>query len=226
MKSKKIVIVVLILLILVGGFIGYKSVKNYRSSNILLSLFNDALVHDGDTYFINGKEVTRDKANDINRYGYICYAKVYKYKSRNIYPRVKDSEEMYLGTSVEEDLNIDNYRISLAFRQEVTCRYFPQKCIAKGNHESSIRVTVHKDGKIIKLSKEDYQKTFNYMWRLLKRDYFDLLINYIARSYNYPYSYDNFGYFKNFTFYLWDDSKINYKSIKLSEEEILKVVNG
>ena len=63
------------------------------------------------------------------------------------------------------------------------------------------------------------------MWYVLKRDYFDLLINYIARSYNYPYSYDNFGYFKNFTFYLWDDSEINYKSIKLSEEEILKAVN-
>lgn len=64
------------------------------------------------------------------------------------------------------------------------------------------------------------------MWYVLKRDYFDLLINYIARSYNYPYSYDNFGYFKNFTFYLWDDNEINYKSIKLGEEEILKVVNG
>ena len=231
MKSKKIVIVVFILLILVGGFIGYKSVKNYRSSNILLSLFNDVLVHDGDTYFINGKEVTRDKANDINRYGYIGYAKVYKYKSRNIYPRVKDSEEIYLGTRVEEVLKINksdiyssNYDIYLSFDQEVTCRYFPQKCIAKGNHESSISVTVHKDGKIIKLSKEDYQKTFNYMWEVLKRDYFDLLINYIARSYNYPYSYDNFGHFKNFTFCLWD-SKINYKSIKLSEEKILKMVN-
>lgn len=221
MKSKKIVIVVLILLILVGGFIGYKFAKNYRSSNILLSLFNDVLVHDGDTYFVNGEEVTRDKANDSYSYAY-----VHKYKSHNIYPRVKDSEEIYLGTSVEEDLNIDNYRISLAFRQEVTCRYFPQKCIANGNHESRIAVTVFKDGKIIKLSKEDYQKTFNYMWYLLKKDYFDLLINYIARNYNYPYSYDNFGYFKNFTFYLWDDSEINYKSIKLSEEEILKAVNG
>lgn len=112
------------------------------------------------------------------------------------------------------------------FAQEYTCYHFNKKCIASGKQESSIHVTVVKDGKIIKLSKEDYQKTFNYMWNVLKKDYFDVLINYIARSYNYPYSYDNFGYFKNFTFYLWDDSEINYKSIKLSEEEILKVVNG
>lgn len=127
--------------------------------------------------------------------------------------------------SVGEVLEIDNYRISMNFVESVTC-YNLKKCIANGNHESKFVVSVFKGVERIKLSKEDYQKTFNYMWYLLKSDYFDLLINYIAQSYYYPYSWDNFGYFKNFTFYLWDDSEINYKSIKLSEEEILKVVNG
>ena len=221
MKSKKIVIVVLILLILVGGIIGYKTVKNYRSSNILLSLFKDARVHDDMTCFIDGKQVTIYKANDSNSYAY-----VFKFKSDNFYHRAKDSEKKYFGTSVGEYLKIDNYEITLYFTQEYKCYHFNKKCIASGKQESSINVTVVKYGKIIKLSKEDYQKTFNYMWNELKKDYFDLLINYIARSYNYPYSYDNFGYFKNFTFYLWDDSEINYKSIKLSEEEILNVVNG
>ena len=216
MKNKKIAIVVLILLILVGGFIGYKSVKNYRSSNILMSLYNDRHVKEDQTYFINGKEVSSDEADNSNSYAY-----VYKFKSRNYYPRVEDR----VGTSVSEILNIDNYRIQMSFGESVTSNNL-KKYIANGRHESSIRVTVSKDKDRIKLSKEDYQKTFNYMWNELKRDYFDLLITNIAQSYNYPYSYDNFGYFKNFTFYLWDDSEINYKSIKLSEEEILKVVNG
>ncbi len=216
MKSKKIVIVVLILLILVGGFIGYKSAKNYHSTNILLSLYNDLHVKEDQTYFINGKEVSSDEADNSNSYAY-----VFKFKSRNYYPRVEDR----IGTSVGEVLKIDNYHIQMSFGESVTCNNL-KKCIANGRHKSSIRVVVSKDEDRIKLSKEDYQKTFNYMWNELKRDYFNLLINYIARSYIYPYSYDNFGYFKNFTFNLWDDSEINYKSIKLSEKEILKVVNG
>lgn len=215
MKSKKIVIVVLILLILVGGFIGYKTAKNYCSSNILMSLYNDRHVKEDETYFINGKEVSSDEADNSNSYAY-----VYKFKSRNYYPKVEDS----IGTSVGEVLKIDNYHIQISFGESVTCNNL-KKCIANGRHESSIRVAVSKDNDRIKLSKEDYQKTFNYMWNELKKDYFNLLINYIARSYNYPYSYDNFGFFRNFTIHLWNDD-INYESIKLSEEEILKVVNG
>ena len=224
MKSKKIVIVALILLILVGGFIGYKSVKNYRSSNILQSLYNDEYVKDEKTYFINRKEVTKDEAINSNSYAYVLKSKTPLIKTYE-YRRGNEHEEKEIWMRVGEVLDIDNYRISLAFDEQITC-YNLKKCIANGNYESKFEVIVSKDAEFIKLSKEDYQKTFNYMWYLLKRDYFDLLINYIARSYNYPNSYDNFGYFKNFTFYLWDDSEINYKSIKLSEEEILKVVNG
>ena len=215
MKSKKIVIVVFVLLILVGGFIGYKTAKKYRSSNILMSLYNDRHVKEDETYFINGKEVSSDEADNSNSYAY-----VYKFKSRNYYPKVEDS----IGTSVGEVLKIDNYHIQISFGESVTCNNLI-KCIANGRHESSIRVAVSKDNDRIKLSKEDYQKTFNYMWNELKKDYFNLLINYIARSYNYPYSYDNFGFFRNFTIHLWNND-INYESIKLSEEEILKVVNG
>ena len=171
MKNKKIAIVVLILLILVGGFIGYKSVKNYRSSNILMSLYNDRHVKEDQTYFINGKEVSSDEADNSNSYAY-----VYKFKSRNYYPRVEDR----VGTSVSEILNIDNYRIQMSFGESVTSNNL-KKYIANGRHESSIRVTVSKDKDRIKLSKEDYQKTFNYMWNELKRDYFDLLITYIAQ---------------------------------------------
>ena len=224
MKSKKIVIVVLILLILLSGFIGYKSAKNYRSSNILMSLYNDLYVKDNLTYFINGKEVSRDEANNSNRYAIVAKAKPLVIKTYN-YRRGNELKEKEIWMSVEEVLEIDNYKISMNFVESVTC-YNLKKCIANGNHESKFGVSVFKGIEPIKLSKEDYQKTFNYMWNLLKRDYFDLLINYIARSYNYPYSYDNFGYFKNFTFYLWDDSEVNYESINLGEEEILKVVNG
>ncbi len=224
MKSKKIVIVVLILLILVGGFIGYKSVKNYRSSNILISLYNDLYVKDDQTYFINGKEVSRDEANNSNRYAYVYKIKPLVIKTYN-YRRGNELQKKNIWMSVGEVLEIDNYRISMNFGERVTC-YNLKKCIANGNHESKVGVSVFKGIEPIKLSKEDYQKTFNYMWNVLKKDYFDLLITYIAQSYNYPYSYDNFGYFKNFTFYFWDDSEINYKSIKLSEEEILKAVNG
>ena len=224
MKSKKIVIVVFVLLILVGGFIGYKSAKNYLSSNILTSLYNDLYVKDNQTYFINGKEVTRDEAINSNSHAYVLKAKPLVIKSYD-YRRGNELQEKEIWMGVGEDLEIDNYSITLSLDEKVTC-YNLKKCIANGNHESNVGLSVSKDAEFIKLSKEDYQKTFNYMWYLLKRDYFDLLINYIARSYNYPYSYDNFGYFKNFTFYLWDDSEINYKSIKLSEEEILKAVNG
>lgn len=224
MKSKKIVIVALILLILVGGFIGYKSVKNYRATNILISLYNDLYVEDNQTYFINGKEVSRDETNNSNSYATVVKAKPLVIKSYN-YRRGNELKEKEIWMEVAEDLEIDNYSITLSLDETVTC-YNLKKCIANGNHKSNVGLSVSKGAEFIKLSKEDYQKTFNYMWRLLKRDYFDLLINYIAQSYNYPYSYDNFGYFKNFTFYLWDDSEINYKSIKLSEEEILKEVNG
>lgn len=117
-----------------------------------MSLYNDEYVNDVMTYFINGKEVTRDEAINSNSYSNVLKSKPHLIKTYN-YRRVN------------------------------------------GRHESSIGVSVFKDKDPIKLSKEDYQKTFNYMWYLLKRDYFDLLINYIARSYNYPYSYDNFGYF-------------------------------
>ena len=96
MKSKKIVIVVLILLILVSGFIGYKSVKNYRSSNILISLYNDLYVKDDQTYFINGKEVSRDEANNSNRYAYVYKIKPLVIKTYN-YRRGNELQEKKYG---------------------------------------------------------------------------------------------------------------------------------
>ena len=100
----------------------------------------------------------------------------------------------------DETINSNSYSNVLKSKPLLIKTYNYRR--ANGRHESIIGVTVFKDKDPIKLSKEDYQKTFNYMWYVFKRDYFDLLINYIARSYNYPYSYDNFDYFKNFTFYL------------------------
>ena len=153
MKSKKIVIVVLILLILVGGFIGYQSVKNYRSSNILLSLFKDARVHDDMTCFIDGKQVTIYKAYDSNSYAY-----VFKFKPDNFYHRAKDSEKKHFGTSVGKYLKIDNYEITLYFTQGYRCYHFNKKCIASGKQESSINVTVVKDGKLS-----------NYLKKIIKK---------------------------------------------------------
>ena len=96
MKSKKIVIVVLILIILVGGFIGYKTAKNYRSSNILMSLYNDLYVKDNLTYFINGKEVTRDEAINSNSYATVTKAKPLVIKTYN-YRRGNELQEKKHG---------------------------------------------------------------------------------------------------------------------------------
>lgn len=96
MKSKKTVIVVLILLILVGGFIGYKFVKKYRSTNILMSLYNDLYIKDNLTYFINGKEVSRDEANNSNSYAIVTKAKPLVIKTYN-YRRGNELQEKKHG---------------------------------------------------------------------------------------------------------------------------------
>ena len=88
-----------------------------------MSLYNDRPVKEDQTYFINGKEVSSDEADNSNSYAY-----VYKFKSRNYYPRVEDS----IGTSVGEILKIDNYRIQMSFGESVTSNNL-KKYIANGS---------------------------------------------------------------------------------------------